>query len=125
MCQSKVEQMKAVLDDKLQILHNIKSSLASSAGKIARLKQELQAKGEAWEILEVARVDEERDREMVSKELELSEQELTKATEEAARMLAANEESMKATLQGELEQAYVEELSKLEQQVLNHKLHVD
>ncbi|XP_020245257.1 diacylglycerol O-acyltransferase 2D-like [Asparagus officinalis] len=38
-------------------------------------------------------------------------------------MLAANEESMKATLQGEPEQAYVEELSKLEQQVLSHKLH--
>ncbi|XP_020259797.1 uncharacterized protein LOC109836345 [Asparagus officinalis] len=123
--QSKVNKMKAVLDNKLQTLQNIKSSLVSSVGKIAQVKQELQAEEETWELLEMTRVNEERNQEIASRELKLSEQELTKAKEEAARMLSANEESMKATLQEELKQAYVEELSQLKQQVLNHKLRVE
>ena len=44
---------------------------------------------------------------------------------EAVKVLAADEDSMKITIRSELEQAYTVELSKLEQQVLRHKLHVD
>ncbi|XP_020265637.1 uncharacterized protein LOC109841166 isoform X2 [Asparagus officinalis] len=120
-----VHQMEAAYAGRSTTLYNIDSSLASGDATIARLEQELKAAKDAQAALKITRVHAERAREETSGQLTLTKEKLATAKAEAVKVLAADEDSMKITIRSELEQAYTVELSKLEQQVLSHKLHVD
>ncbi|XP_020244481.1 uncharacterized protein LOC109822662 [Asparagus officinalis] len=120
-----VHQMEAAYAGRSTILYNIDSSLASGDATIARLELELKAAKDAQAALKITRVHAEHAREETSGQLTLTKEKLAATKAEAVKVLAADEDSMKITIRSELEQAYTVELSKLEQQVLSHKLHVD
>ena len=117
--------MEAACAGKSASLRNIDSSLASGKATIARLELELKVTKDAQAALKMTKVHVERVREEMSKQLALTKEKLATMKAEATKVLAADEDSMRTTLQSELEQAYTVELSKLEQQVLSHKLHVN
>ncbi|XP_020265063.1 myosin-6-like [Asparagus officinalis] len=123
--QSQVDQMEAVLAEKQTSTRQLKSSITSGKAKIERPEEELKAEVEALAILGMTKDDLERSKVVISEKLELSKQKLAKIKQEAAKTLSLTEESFKVALQCELERTYTEELTKLEQQVRSHKLHVD
>ena len=109
------------MESRLQAWHDTRAS----AGLEIQTQQSRVDQMEALDILGMAKDDLERSQVVISGKLELSKQKLAKIKQEAAKTLSLTEESFKVALQCELERTYTEELTKLEQQVRSHKLHVD
>ena len=107
----RVHHFRTAAAESSSLLSHSHSSIASSVARIAQLKQELQAEEANLNALELTRAQQDESHTAIIKQLESSELALIGLEEKASQALSASEESFRAKLQEELQQAYREELS--------------
>ena len=98
------------------------SSLDSNHEEVDRLKKALKYVEESGAIIaeELARL--ENSRGQILERLGSTQERLMKLKNEAVKILSSSEESVRAGLQAELEQSYIDRLSSLESHVLSRQL---
>ncbi|XP_020258706.1 uncharacterized protein LOC109835123 [Asparagus officinalis] len=90
------------------------SSLDSGREEVARLKEALRHAEESVTLIAEDLAGLERSREQTLEKLGSTQERLMKLKNEAAEILSSSEDSVRASLQAELEQSYVDRLSSLE-----------
>ncbi|XP_020261777.1 uncharacterized protein LOC109837823 isoform X1 [Asparagus officinalis] len=98
------------------------SSLDSGREEVARLKEALRHAEESVTLIAEDLAGLERSREQTLEKLGSTQERLMKLKNEAAKILSSSEDSVRASLQAELEQSYVDRLSSLESHVLSRQL---
>ena len=122
MGRDRVHHTRAAVAESSSLLSHSHSSIAASVARIAQLKQELQAEETNLHALELARAKQEESHTVIIERLESSESALVELEKKASQTSSASEESFRAELREELQQAYHEELSVLGQRICRHKL---
>ncbi|XP_020242543.1 probable LRR receptor-like serine/threonine-protein kinase At3g47570 [Asparagus officinalis] len=95
------------------------SSLDSGREEVARLKEALRHAEESVTLIAEDLAGLERSREQTLEKLGSTQERLVKLKNEAAKILSSSEDFVRASLQAELEQIYVDRLSSLEFRVLS------
>ncbi|XP_020251681.1 uncharacterized protein LOC109829038 [Asparagus officinalis] len=98
------------------------SSLDSGREEVARLKEALRHAEESVTLIAEDLAGLERSREQTLEKLGSTQERMMKLKNEAAKILSSSEDSVRASLQAELEQSYVDRLSSLESYVLSRQL---
>ncbi|XP_020250925.1 uncharacterized protein LOC109828310 [Asparagus officinalis] len=117
-----VAQLMATLARKDTSRAEIVSSLDSTHAEIARLKEALERAEESAATITEELVGLERSREWTLDRLGSAQEGLMKLRSEAAEVLNSSEDSVRASLQAEFEQDYMDRLSGLESHILSRRL---
>ncbi|XP_020251034.1 uncharacterized protein LOC109828452, partial [Asparagus officinalis] len=120
-----VEQLMASLARKDTSRAELVSSLDSTRAEIARLKEALERAEESAATISEELVGLERSREWTLDRLGSVQEGLMKLRHEAAEVLNSSEDSVRASLQAEFEQDYMDRLSGLESHILSRRLPSD
>ncbi|XP_020244277.1 uncharacterized protein LOC109822486 [Asparagus officinalis] len=97
-------------------------SLDSGREEVARLKEALKHADESVTIIAEDLAGVEHSRGQALEKLGSTQERLMKLKNEAVKILSSSEESVRAGLQAELEQSYIDRLSSLESHVLSRQL---